>query len=80
MKFCSTESTLLKVYSDLNLAVVLGHVTLVELLDLSAAFDTIDHDVLLKWVQMLYEISGSPLICAKSYVANRVQAIVVNSS
>ena len=47
-KYYSTESTLLKVYLDLCLALRKGHITLLGLLDLSAAFDTVDYDILLK--------------------------------
>ena len=49
MKYHSTESALLKVYSDLCLALEgKGHLIILELLDLSAAFDTFDYDILLK--------------------------------
>ena len=42
-KFHSTESALLKVKNDILLNMNRQHVTLLVLLDLSAAFDTIDH-------------------------------------
>ena len=42
-KFRCTENTLLEVYSDLNVALVKGHVAFFGLLDLSATFDTVDH-------------------------------------
>ena len=41
-QFHSTESAVLKVYSDL-----LGQVSALCLLDLTAAFDTVDHDLLM---------------------------------
>ena len=43
----STESVLLKVKSDLLQAMDNQEVTYLELLDLSVAFDTVDHDLLL---------------------------------
>ena len=43
----STESALLKVKSDLLHAMDNQEVTCLVLLDLSAAFDTVDHDLLL---------------------------------
>ena len=44
----STETATLRVASDLFNAADAGQVTVVALLDLSAAFDTVDHDILLR--------------------------------
>ena len=43
----STETTMLKVVGDILLALDSGKMALLSLLNLSAAFDTVDHDTLL---------------------------------
>jgi len=44
----STETAVVKTVSDFLLATDLGEVTLLSLLDMSAAFDTVDHDILIQ--------------------------------
>ena len=55
----STETAMLKVLSDVLLAADNQKVTLLALLDLSAAFDCVDHDILLHRLCLLYT-SPSP--------------------
>ena len=42
----STETALLKIFNDVLLAADKGEITALCMLDLTAAFDTVDHDVL----------------------------------
>ena len=44
----STETAVLKVLSDILLAIDSGDLSALVLLDLSAAFDTVDHDILIR--------------------------------
>ena len=50
----SSEAALLKITNDILLALDSGNVSLLTLLDLSAAFDTIDHCILLDRLQHMY--------------------------
>jgi len=47
----STETAMLKVMGDILLALDSGNLAMLFLLDLSAAFDTVDHDTLLRRLQ-----------------------------
>jgi len=57
----STESALLRILSDFYAAADGQRVTLLGLLDLSAAFDCVDHDILVRRLQQSYGIRGSAL-------------------
>ncbi len=58
----STETALVKITNDLLLASDQGYILLLVLLDLSAAFDTIDHDILIDRLQNYTGIHGKALI------------------
>ena len=60
----STESALLRVQNDILRSADLGKVSLLVLLDLSAAFDTIDHQVLFERLESNLGISGG--LCFRS--------------
>ena len=57
----STETATLKVASDIFDASDSGHVIIIALLDLSAAFDTVDHGILMQRLNYSNGIGGSPL-------------------
>jgi len=60
-KFHSTETTVSKVYNDLLLAAAEGQVSSLCLLDLTAAFDTIDHELLLLRLERQFGLRGTVL-------------------
>ena len=77
-KFHSTETLLTKIHNDIVSNIAKGEVTIMLLLDLSAAFDTIDHDILLNRLHNNYGLRDNALQWFRSYLSNRYQSVVVN--
>ena len=67
----STESALLKVQNDLLRTTDLGNCAILLLLDLSAAFDTVDHQILLHRLQYNTGINNTALAWFASYLSDR---------
>ena len=74
----STETALLKVMSDILLAADQGHVTLLGLLDMSAAFDTVDHDILLFRLKTSFGMDGTVLSWLESFLRDRTLQVAFN--
>ena len=73
----SVETALTRIHNDLCMSVDRHGAALLILLDLSAAFDTIDHGVLLRRLQDQYGVEGGALAWVDSYLRNRRQCIVI---
>jgi hypothetical protein len=73
----STETALLRVMNDLLLASDDGNGTLLTLLGFSAAFDTIDHEILFERLVTRFGIAGGSLEWLKSYMTERSQLVRV---
>lgn len=71
----SAETAVLHVLSDILAAVDRGDVAALALLDLSAAFDTVDHDILVQRLQTSYGIKGNALQWFRSYLHGRQQSV-----
>ena len=79
-RFHSTETALLKIHNDIICNMDNGKVTALTLLDLSAAFDTIDHATLLERLYGHLGISGTDLQWFKAYISNRQQRVHIDGS
>jgi hypothetical protein len=75
-KFHSTETALVKVYNDLLVASDQGQVSALCLLDLTAAFDTVDHELLLMRLERSYGVRGRALAWFRSYLTGRTYCVV----
>ena len=67
---CSTETALLRLQNDLLCALDAKKEVVLVLLDLSAAFDTLDHQILLERMQTRYAVSGTALKWFESYISD----------
>ena len=77
-KHHSTETALLKIQNDILLKIDNQECVLLLLLDLSAAFDTVDHTILLERLQTRFGITGAALKWVESYFENRRQQVLIN--
>ena len=75
----STETALLKVQNDLLVAMDNQRVSILVLLDLSAAFDTVNHRLLLKRLNDRCGVVGDALKWFESYLTDRSQTVKVKN-
>ena len=76
----STETALVKIHHDILQAIDNQNCVLLVLLDLSAAFDTVDHEILIHRLQNRFGITGKALDWLSSYLSCRTQQVMVNGT
>ena len=75
-----TETALIKIHDDILRALDTRHGVILVMLDLSAAFDTIDHDVLLDRFRRRLGVEGEALKWLHDYHKGRTQSVIINNA
>ena len=77
-KYHSCETALLKIVNDIQLEMKENNLSLILMLDQSAAFDTVDLHILLHKLENNYGICNDALKWMRSYLVGRTFSVVVN--
>lgn len=76
----STETAILKLTMDIFRSQDKGNVCLLSFLDLSSAFDSVNHLTLLRRLQISFGFCDSVLAWFSSFLTNRTQSVAFNDS
>ena len=76
----STETAPVKVQNDILTSIDQHGIVILVMLDLSAAFYTIDHDILFSRMENILGITGQALAWFKSYLSGRTLRIMIDKS
>ena len=76
---CSTETALVKVVNDIRRAAGDSQCTVLLALDISAAFDAVDHTTLVERARTVFSINGTSLDWLRSIVTQRSQFTAVGT-
>ena len=75
----STETALIKITDHILQALDCKTSTALVMIDMSSAFDTVDHNILLHRLSTCFGIKNSVLAWFQSYLYNRSQSVIVNN-
>ena len=76
----STETALLSIKNEVHLSLACGEPTALVLLDLSATFDTIDHNIILGYLKSWFGLGAIVLKWFASYLSDRCQTVKIGST
>ena len=76
----STETALLKVQNDILCAMDRKEIVILSSLDLSAAFDLVDHEILLQTMHTRLGVTGTALDWFRSYLSGRYHFVKIKDS
>ena len=76
----STETALVRIVNDILIAMDNKMCVALVMLDLSAAFDTVSHSILLRRLEEDFGVKGSALVWLESYFSGRTQAVNINGT
>jgi len=79
-QFHSTESAVLVLHNDIVCAIDRGEITGLVRLDLSSAFDNVDHTSLLSILESRFSVTGQSLAWFRSYLTDRAQVFTTLST
>ena len=77
-RYHSAETMMLKITNDLALSLDRNMDVAFVLLDLSSAFDTVDHNILLQILEEKFGFTGIVQKWVKSYLAERIQTVAIS--
>lgn len=78
-RYHSTETAVVKIYNDIARATDSGYVSALVLLDLSAAFDTVDMEIFLDIQRIRFGVHSMALDWFRSYLSDRSQVVSIGS-
>ena len=79
-KFHSVETALIRIQNDLLLSLERKQISALVLLDMSAAFDTVNYNILVDRLSLNFGIQSSALSFLRSYLSGRSQSVLIDST
>ena len=76
----STETALVRLHNDMLRVIDSGEVGGLVLLDMSSAFDTVDHQVMIDVLRRRFDVRDAALDWFQSYFSDRTQVVAIGSS